>query len=257
MEKLKKLLSQIFPLKTTPSSVDLGGRAPQHIAVIMDGNGRWAQKRGLPRIAGHRAGAESLRSCVKACAEFGVGYLTVYAFSTENWRRPKEEVDFLMQLLSQTIDREIDELNKNQVRLRFLGRIKKLNPELQKKIAGAMEKTKGNRGLNLSVMLNYGGRAEIVDAVNAAVKRGGQKITEEDISAALYTHELPDPELLVRTAYEMRVSNFLLWQIAYAELHVTKTLWPDFRREHLAEAIRDYNGRVRKFGKTKEQVVGK
>ena len=257
MERLKKLLSKIFPLKPAPSSVTLDGKAPQHIAIIMDGNGRWAQRRGLPRIAGHRAGAESLRACVKACAELKVGYLTVYAFSTENWRRPKEEVDFLMQLLAQTIDHEIDDLNKNQVRLRFLGRINELNLELQKKIAGAMEKTKGNRGLNLNVMFNYGGRAEIVDAVNTALEKGKTKITEADIAASLYTRELPDPELLIRTANEMRISNFLLWQIAYAELHVTKMLWPDFRKEHLVLAIKDYNNRIRKFGKTKEQVVGK
>lgn len=230
---------------------------PKHIAVIMDGNGRWARKRGLPRIAGHREGAESVRAILKACAEFGVKYLTVYAFSTENWGRPKEEVSFLMALFSKTIDREINELMKNKVRLKFLGRLDKFSPGLKKKMQDAMEKSKDNQRITLSVMVNYGGRAEIVDAVNEArVKepslpagRQGPRVIEEDIQKHLYTRDLPDPDLLIRTADEMRVSNFLLWQIAYAEIYVTPVLWPDFRREQLIEAIENYQKRERRFGK--------
>lgn len=218
----------------------------------MDGNGRWAKQRGLPRIAGHREGAESVRAVLKACAEFGVKYLTVYAFSTENWARPRDEVDFLMNLFSQTIDREIDELMKNKVRLRFLGRLERFSETLQKKMNEAMEKTKGNDRITLNVMVNYGGRAEIIDAVNRVIKEYQGKsriITEDEFSKYLYTLDMPDPDLLVRTASEMRVSNFLLWQIAYAEIYVTPTLWPDFRREQLIEAIEAYQERERRFGK--------
>jgi len=229
-------------------------KTPQHVAIIMDGNGRWAKERGLPRIAGHREGAESLRAVLSACAEFGVKYLTVYAFSTENWRRPKNEVDFLMSLFSETIDREMDELMENRVRLRFLGRISRFSPKLQKKMENAMKKTENNDRITLNVMVNYGGRAELVDAVNAIINEGRKTIDEEAISQRLYTKGIPDPDLLIRTASEMRVSNFLLWQIAYAEIFVTPVLWPDFRREQLREAIDDYQKRVRKFGKTEEQI---
>lgn len=228
-------------------------KIPQHIAVIMDGNGRWAKQRGLPRIAGHKEGAESLRTALKACAEFGVKYLTVYAFSTENWGRPREEVDFLMNLFSQTIDREIDELMKNKVRLRFLGQLEKFSNALQKKMRGAMEKTRDNDRITLNVMVNYGGRAEIVDAFNEILEHRTQntehRIEEKDIQEHLYTKGVPDPDLLIRTASEMRVSNFLLWQIAYSEIYVTPTLWPDFRREQLMEAIEAYQKRERRFGK--------
>jgi len=216
----------------------------------MDGNGRWARKRGLPRIEGHRRGAASLKEAVKACVEIGVKYLTVYAFSTENWKRPKEEVNFLMSLLSLTIDREIEELNKNRIRIRFLGRISMLPGKLRDKIRSAEEKTKDNDRLNLNIMLSYGGRAEMVDAVKSIVKKHikDDRINEELISRSLYTAGIPDPDLLIRTAGEMRVSNFMLWQIAYAEIWVTDILWPDFRKKHLLEAISDYNSRVRKFG---------
>ncbi|MFA5892447.1 MAG: isoprenyl transferase [Candidatus Margulisiibacteriota bacterium] len=223
---------------------------PQHVAVIMDGNGRWAKQRGLPRIAGHKTGAESLRAVLKACAEFGVKYLTVYAFSTENWGRPRDEVDFLMSLFSLTIDREMNELMKNRVRLKFLGQLDRFSPELQTKMKEAMEKTKENDRITLSVMVNYGGRAEIVDAVNELIGTR-EKITEEEFGKYLYTKDLPDPDLLIRTANEMRISNFLLWQIAYAEIYVTPTLWPDFRREQLAEALAAYAQRERRFGKVK------
>ncbi|NQT29478.1 MAG: isoprenyl transferase [Candidatus Saganbacteria bacterium] len=227
---------------------------PQHIAAIMDGNGRWAKERGLARIAGHREGAESLRVVLKVAAEFGVKYLTVYAFSTENWRRPQEEVDFLMELFSNTIDNEIDELMENQVKLNFLGRLSKFSDELRKKMEAAMEKTKNNKRITLNVMVNYGSRAEIVDAVQAIIDKGQKKVEEDTISQHLYTAGIPDPDLLIRTASEMRVSNFLLWQIAYAEIYVTPTLWPDFRREQLIEAMAAYQKRVRKFGKTEDQL---
>jgi len=227
---------------------------PQHIAIIMDGNGRWAKERGLPRIAGHREGAESLRVVLKACNEFGVKYLTVYAFSTENWQRPKDEVDFLMNLFAETIDRELDELMANRIRINFLGRLSKFSPELQKKMKEAMEKTKENDASTLNVMVNYGGRAELADAVQAIINEGRGTVDEESISQHLYTKNIPDPDLLIRTASEMRVSNFLLWQIAYAEIYVTPVLWPDFRREQLKEAIESYQRRVRKFGKTEEQI---
>jgi undecaprenyl diphosphate synthase len=229
-------------------------KIPQHIAIIMDGNGRWAKKRGLPRIAGHREGAESVRAVLRACAEFGVKYLTLYAFSTENWRRPQEEVNFLMELFSQTIDREIDELMENRVKLNFLGRLSKFSPKLQKKMNEAMERTRKNDRVTLNVMVNYGGRAELVDAVQEIINEGRKTIDEGAIQQHLYTRGMPDPDLLIRTASEMRVSNFLLWQIAYAEIYVTPILWPEFRKEQLGEAIDDYQKRVRKFGKTEEQV---
>ena len=225
-------------------------KTPDHIAIIMDGNGRWARHRRLPRIEGHRRGAISLKEAVKACVEFGVKYLTVYAFSTENWRRPKEEVSFLMSLLSSTIDREIDELNQNKVKVRFLGRISMLPEKLRKKIRSAEEETKANNKLNLNIMLSYGGRAEIVDAVKSIVKNHvkNDRIDEEMISRSLYTAGMPDPDLLIRTAGEMRISNFMIWQLAYTEIWVTDALWPDFRKKHLLEAINDYGSRVRKFG---------
>ncbi len=228
----------------------------------MDGNGRWAKERGLPRIAGHREGAESVRAVLKACVEFGVKYLTVYAFSTENWRRPREEVGFLMNLFSETIVREIDELMAERVKLNFLGRLSGLSPQIQKKMKEAAEKTRANDRIVVNVMLNYGSRAEIVDAVNEIISEGpldvarGKRgtVDEESISQHLYTRGMPDPDLLIRTASEMRVSNFLLWQIAYTEIYVTPVLWPDFRKEQLKEAIAVYQKRVRKFGKTEEQI---
>ncbi len=225
-------------------------QTPKHIAIIMDGNGRWARKRGLPRIEGHRRGAASLKEAVKTCVELGIKYLTVYAFSTENWKRPKEEVGFLMNLLSSTIGREISDLNKNGIKVRFLGRIPMLPEKLRKKIMSAEKKTMDNDRLNLNIMLSYGGRAEIVDGVKSIVKRNlkSDRIDEDLVSRSLYTAGMPDPDLLIRTAGEMRVSNFMLWQIAYAEIWVTDVLWPDFRKSHLLEAINDYGGRTRKFG---------
>lgn len=229
---------------------------PIHIAAIMDGNGRWAKKRGLPRIAGHKEGAESVRAVLKACAEIGVKYLTLYAFSTENWSRPAEEVGFLMNLFSMTIDREINGLMKNEVKLNFLGRLSKFSPELLDKMQKAMDKTKNNKRITLNIMVNYGARAELVDAFLQMTNEQmtNDQITEETISNHLYTAGMPDPDLLIRTAGEMRVSNYLLWQIAYAEIYVTEKCWPDFRKEELLKAIEDYQKRTRKFGKTEEQV---
>ena len=221
----------------------------------MDGNGRWAKKRFLPRAAGHKEGVASLKAVLKASAELGVKYLTVYAFSTENWGRPQEEVDFLMNLFAQSIDREINELIKSGVRLQFLGRINKFSEQLQAKMHESMEKTKDCGRITLNVMVNYGGRAELVDAVNEIVESRKSKIEngieEKDIQEHLYTKGIPDPDLLIRTANEMRVSNFLLWQIAYAEIYVTETLWPDFRKEQLVKAVEDYQKRERRFGKLK------
>jgi len=229
----------------------------------MDGNGRWAKQQGKSRVFGHQEGAQSLRMVLKACAEFGVKYLTVYAFSTENWGRPQEEVDFLMELFSNTIDNEMDELMKNSVRIQFLGRLAKFSPALQEKMQKSMDQTKNNNRITLNVMVNYGGRAELVDAFREMMREiinpphlsvGDIQISEEMIGKHLYTRDIPDPDLLIRTANEMRVSNFLLWQIAYAEIYVTPVLWPDFRKEQLKAAIEDYQKRVRKFGKTEDQL---
>lgn len=228
-------------------------RLPRHVAVIMDGNGRWAQKRHLPRIAGHRAGTQSARTAIETCARLKIEALTLYAFSVENWRRPKAEIDFLMELLREYLRREMPLIQKNDIRMRFLGRMDDLPAGVQKDVRDATEKTAGNRGMVLCIALNYGGRAEIVDAVNEILSepRGlgpTGKITEEQLSGRLYTEGLPDPDLLIRTSGEMRVSNFLLWQIAYAEIFVTETLWPDFNRARLLEALVEFQQRERRFG---------
>jgi undecaprenyl diphosphate synthase len=226
-------------------------RLPRHIAVIMDGNGRWAQKRHLPRIAGHSAGTQSARTTIESCARLNIEALTLYAFSVENWRRPKTEIEFLMQLLREYIRKEMPLLQKNNIRMRFLGRTDELPEAVQRDTREATEALAKNTGMVLSIALNYGGRAEIVDAINGilAARNGHQTpITEEDLSRHLYTADLPDPDLLIRTSGEMRVSNFLLWQIAYAEIFVTDTLWPDFNRARLLEALLDYQKRERRYG---------
>ncbi len=232
-------------------------RLPRHVAVIMDGNGRWAQKRHLPRIAGHRAGTRSARTTIETCARLRIEALTLYAFSVENWRRPKAEIDFLMQLLREYLRKEMPLLQKNNIRMRFLGRIEELPAGVQNDVRDAMEKTAGNNGMVLCVALNYGGRAEIVDAMNAILaERNGygaqEKVTEAQLSRHLYTDGLPDPDLLIRTSGEMRVSNFLLWQIAYAEIFVTETLWPDFNRAQLLEALLEFQKRERRYGGIRE-----
>ena len=225
---------------------------PRHMAVIMDGNGRWAQKRHLPRVAGHRAGTQSARTTIETCARLKVEALTLYAFSVENWRRPKAEIEFLMQLLREYLRKEMPLIQRNNIRMRFLGRPDELPEGVRKDTREATEATAGNTGMVLSIALNYGGRAEIVDAMNAILAErnghGGAAITEEQLSRHLYTADLPDPDLLIRTSGEMRVSNFLLWQIAYAEIFVTETLWPDFNRARLLEALVDFQGRERRYG---------
>jgi undecaprenyl diphosphate synthase len=226
---------------------------PKHVAVIMDGNGRWAQRRHLPRIAGHRKGTETARVAIETCSRLKIEALTLYAFSVENWRRPKAEIDFLMQLLREYIRQEMPLLQKNNIRMRFLGRANELPAAVQRDSREAMEATAGNSGMVLCVALNYGGRAEIVDAANALLAErraagNAAALTEADIEKHLYTAGLPDPDLLIRTSGELRVSNFLLWQIAYAELFVTDTLWPDFNRARLLEAFVDFQRRDRRFG---------
>jgi undecaprenyl diphosphate synthase len=232
-------------------------RLPRHVAVIMDGNGRWAQKRHLPRIAGHRSGTQSARTTIETCARLKIEALTLYAFSVENWRRPKTEIDFLMALLREYLRKEMPLIQKNNIRMRFLGRMDELPAGVQNDVRDAVEKTAGNQGMVLCVALNYGGRAEIVDAMNAILsERNGHglstKVTEEQLSRHLYTEGLPDPDLLIRTSGEMRVSNFLLWQIAYAEIFVTETLWPDFNRARLLEALLEFQKRERRYGGIRE-----
>jgi undecaprenyl diphosphate synthase len=227
---------------------------PRHIAIIMDGNGRWAQARGLPRIAGHRCGAEAVRRTVRAAAELGIPYLTLFGFSSENWKRPLEEVDDLMGLLRHYLRGEIAELHRNGVRLRVIGELGRLAPDIVTLIANAEALTRDNGGVNLTIALSYGGRAEIIAAVRAlAVKaRSGEllpeAVDEAVISRHLLTADIPDPDLLIRTSGEQRISNFLLWQCAYSELVFTKTLWPDFGQADLEQAIADYGGRERRYG---------
>jgi undecaprenyl diphosphate synthase len=273
-------------------------RMPRHVAVIMDGNGRWAQRRHLPRIAGHRYGTKTARTTIETCARLNIEALTLYAFSVENWRRPKVETDFLMQLLREYIRKEMPLIQRNNIRMRFLGRIDELPAGVQKDVHQATEQTAANTGMCLCIAFNYGGRAEIVDAMNAilaqragngtnghaanghgATRRNGhvsakapesadandrngdadehqrangnrhfERITEDEVSSYLYTEGLPDPDLLIRTSGEMRVSNFLLWQIAYAEMYVSETLWPDFNRARLLEALVEFQKRERRYG---------
>jgi len=225
---------------------------PRHVAVIMDGNGRWAQQRHLPRIAGHKAGTETARTTIETCARLKIEALTLYAFSVENWRRPKAETDFLMQLLREYLRQEMPLIQKNNIRMRFLGRADELPEGVQEDTREAAEATANNTGMVLCVALNYGGRAEIVDAVNRILQEKRfstvQPVTEEEFAEKMYTAGLPDPDLLIRTSGEMRVSNFLLWQIAYAEIYVTETLWPDFNRARLLESFVDFQKRERRYG---------
>jgi undecaprenyl diphosphate synthase len=233
-------------------------KVPQHIGIIMDGNGRWAKKRGLPRTAGHRAGIDAVRRIVRACGELGVKYLTIYTFSTENWGRPKFEVNMLMDLLVEVTRREIEELNKNNVRLRAIGDLEMLPRKTKKVLQDGIAHLNDNTGLALNLAINYGGRAEIVHAAKefaaAAVRDPSlvEKVDEKRFSKYLYTADTPDPELIIRTSGEYRISNFLLWQAAYSELHITDTLWPDFDKECLIRAIEDYASRDRRFGKVKK-----
>ncbi|HPH98027.1 MAG TPA: isoprenyl transferase [Anaerolineaceae bacterium] len=230
-------------------------KKPTHIAVIMDGNGRWAAKRGLPRLAGHQAGTENLRRIITACVEFGIPYLTIYAFSTENWRRPQDEVQGLMHILETVLERELAELHKQGVQLRHIGHLEGLPGNLQEKVRKAVELTRDNTRLTLCVAFNYGGRDEIVCALRQMAAEGlkPEEITEESISAHLFTAGIPDPDLIIRTSGELRTSNFLIWQAAYAEYYPTPLFWPDFDKEALREAILAYGKRERRFGRVSAQ----
>lgn len=234
------------PLATSESKAPV-----RHLAIIMDGNGRWATRRHLPRIAGHKAGVDALRRVVECATDEHIEMLSVYAFSTENWGRPKTEVDGLMRIFWETIRSDLEKLHREGVRLRHLGRLSDLSPDIQRAVREMVELTKNNTTIALNVCFNYGGRAELVDAIRQIVadRRDPASITEELISSYLYTRDLPDPEMVIRTAGEMRVSNFLLWQSAYSEYYATSTLWPDFGRADLLEALESFQKRQRRFGK--------
>lgn len=230
----------------TAGQVDMS-RLPRHIAIIMDGNGRWAKKRGLPRTAGHKIGAETFRDIAAYCRELGVEYLTVYAFSTENWKRPKDEVDTIMGLLEQYLQEAINTMEKDQIRLRILGDATALSPKLQRMIEQANTVSSRNTGFQANICLNYGGRAEILQAARLCAENG-EAWTEENFEKYLWSHGIPDPELIIRPSGELRLSNFLLWQCAYSEFYFCDTLWPDFDRKELDKAIIDYQRRDRRFG---------
>ena len=229
-------------------------KLPQHLAIIMDGNGRWAERRGLPRSAGHREGAKTVRRVITNCLDFNIPILTIFAFSTENWKRPKNEIKYLIKLFERVLSREKANLIKNNIKINFIGRLDNLPNSLTKKMKELHESTKRNNKLILNIAINYGGRAEIVDALKSISlkidkkKLSIEEINENTIRDNLYTHNLPDPDLLIRTAGEMRISNFMLWQIAYTELWVTPVFWPDFDENNLVEAIRNFQKRVRKYG---------
>ncbi len=229
---------------------NLPERIPEHVAIIMDGNGRWARARGLPRLAGHRAGTENLRRIIEACVEFGIKFLTIYAFSTENWGRPIDEVEGLMNIFDDVFDRELYELHKQGAQLRHVGRLEGVRPSMIEKIKRGVERTKNNDRLILNVAFNYGGRDEILSVVRSIVDSGvePEHVTPELIEQYLFTHGSPDPDLVIRTSGEMRTSNFLLWQTAYSEWYFPEVYWPDFGREQLLEAIKEYNHRERRFG---------
>lgn len=230
--------------KTAPRPV------PAHVAIIMDGNGRWATSRGLPRISGHEAGTENIRRITTAAGELGIKYLTLWAFSTENWKRPREEVEGILQILSDAIESETEELHRQGAQLRHIGSLDGLSPDLRRAITDAIDLTRNNDSIVLTLAFNYGGRAEIVQAVQQIIRDGtpAEEVTESLISSYLYTQDMPEPDLVIRTSGEFRTSNFLLWQAAYAEYHFSPVLWPDFGAEELRQAIEDYQHRERRFG---------
>jgi len=236
------------------------GEIPTHIAIIMDGNGRWAKKRGLPRVAGHKRGVDTVKEIVEACAEIGVKYLTLYTFSTENWKRPKDEVSMLMRLLLNSLRERVNELNENDVRLTTIGDTESLPLEVQKQLSEDIERTKNNKKMVLNLALSYSGRWELLEAIkkisdlSAKGKLSAEDIDEKLVSSFLTTKEIPDPDLVIRTSGEFRVSNFLLWQIAYSEFIITETLWPDFSKYDLYDAIKIFQTRERRFGKVSEQI---
>jgi undecaprenyl diphosphate synthase len=241
-------------------SLKKSGEIPQHIAIIMDGNGRWARKKGLPRVAGHKKGVETVRDIVEACAQIGVKYLTLYTFSTENWKRPKDEVSTLMRLLLKSLKDRADELNENNIKLTTIGDIHALPEIVQKRLFEDIERTKNNKRMTLNLALSYSGRWELLEAIKSIgrlIEQGKIKpgeINEQLVSESLTTKNIPDPDLLIRTSGEFRVSNFLLWQIAYTEFFITDVYWPEFSRNHLYEAIKNFQGRERRFGKISEQI---
>jgi undecaprenyl diphosphate synthase len=251
---MPKKASELLPV------IDLSA-LPAHVAIIMDGNGRWARKRGLPRVAGHRAGIGAVRSVVEGSAELGIQVLTLYAFSVENWKRPRAEVATLMRLLKEYLNKELENIHKNNIRFRTIGRTDQLDPSVRAELEKGIARTRSNTGMIFNVALNYGGRAEIVDAVNRILLNGGRDaaarggLSEQDFARYLYTAGQPDPDLLIRTSGELRISNFLLWQIAYAEIWVTDTLWPDFDKRHLYEAIIAFQKRERRYGGLEPQLV--
>ena len=235
---------------------------PRHVAIIMDGNGRWAERRGISRVQGHRAGLESCREVVRSANDLGIDYLTLYAFSIENWNRPKDEVRELMNLLETYLDKEIEEVMRNGIRVLAIGRGDRLPPSVRTRVDAAVERTRNNREMTMIFALSYSGRTEIVDAARKLArdvedgKVDPDRIDEKVFTSYLYAPDVPDPDLLIRTGAELRVSNFLLWQIAYTEIYTTPVMWPDFRKQHLVEAVLDYQKRERRFGKTSAQVSG-
>ncbi len=234
-------------------------RIPRHVAIIMDGNGRWALQRGLPRLAGHKAGTENLRRVIRSTVEFGIPYLTIYAFSTENWGRPPEEVQGLMRILEDVIDRELGELHKEGVQLRHIGRLERLAPSLQEKVLDAIELTRNNTRLVLNIAFNYGGRDEIVQAIQRIIRDRvpAEDVNDEIVGRYLYTAGVPDPDLIIRTSGELRVSNFLIWQAAYSEWYITPTFWPDFDKEEYRRALETFAQRDRRFGGVSEAVTNR
>jgi undecaprenyl diphosphate synthase len=236
---------------TDPINPEALAKVPVHVAIIMDGNGRWANSRGLPRLAGHKAGTENLRRVIRACVEFGVKYLTIYAFSTENWGRPKDEVDGLLMLMENVIDNELAELSAEGVQIRHIGHMDRFTPALRAKVEHSIETTRDNDRLVLCLAFNYGGRDEIVCAIQGILKDGipAEAVTQEVVGQYLFTAGVPDPDLIIRTSGELRISNFLIWQAAYAEWYVTPTFWPDFDREELFKALQSYAQRDRRYGR--------
>lgn len=253
-----RLFSRFKPPVSSTRQIPPGSDLPQHIAIVMDGNGRWASRRGLPRVAGHARGLETVRRIARLCLERGIANLTLFAFSSENWRRPSNEVEFLMQLFLGALEREVEAMHRNDIRLRVIGNKARFGPGLQAAIAEAEQLTAGNSALNLSIAADYGGRWDILQAVNAILAQRpapGTILREEDLAAQLCLAELPEPDLFIRTGGEQRVSNFLLWQLAYAEFYFTDCLWPEFDTEAFAAALSSFRRRERRFGRTSEQLA--
>ncbi len=253
------VLNSVALFQSSTRTIPVAPKVPRHIAIIMDGNGRWAKQRFLPRVAGHQRGVECLRETVKACGALGVEYLTVFAFSSENWRRPADEVSFLMQLFLKMLQREVSKLHENNIRLKVIGDLARFDTELNRHVQEAEQLTANNTGLTLTIAANYGGRWDIMHATRAMLKDRPELLTsfsESDLDPYLSMHYAPEPDLFIRTGGEQRISNFLLWQLAYTELYFTDTLWPAFDRAALEAAILSYQKRERRFGRTSDQLIG-